>query len=173
MPRNPFRESGSLEFHEDGGLLIRDPAASRHAAITSQRARGAIPEPRSAIFAAEFLLPGFVDTHVHFPQVRVLGGLGYGLLDWLAALYAPRRGRMADLDYAREVARRFVRALAAHGTTTALVFGSHFTAATASLFEAAESFRPPHRQRHGALRSQPAPGHCTRRPTAPTARAPD
>ena len=42
---------------------------------------------------------------------------------------------MADVAYATETARRFVGALAAHGTTTALVFGSHFAAATAALFE--------------------------------------
>src|SRR5258707_5054967 len=44
---------------------------------------------------------------------------------------------MADVRYAAETARVFVRALAANGTTTALVFGSHFAPATACLFEAA------------------------------------
>ena len=44
---------------------------------------------------------------------------------------------MADVAYATGVAQRFVRALAGHGTTTALVFGSHFAPATAALFDAA------------------------------------
>jgi guanine deaminase len=85
-----------------------------------------------------YLLPGLVDTHVHFPQIRVLGGLGRQLLDWLECVALPEEARMADLDYAGDTARRFVRALAAHGTTTALVFGSHFKPATAALFDAAE-----------------------------------
>jgi guanine deaminase len=43
---------------------------------------------------------------------------------------------MADESYARQIARGFLHVLASHGTTTALVFGAHFAAATASLFEA-------------------------------------
>jgi guanine deaminase len=80
-----------------------------------------------------------VDTHVHFPQLRILGGLGRTLLDWLEHVALPEEARMADLAYATGTAERFVRALAAHGTTTALVFGSHFSPATAALFEAADA----------------------------------
>src|SRR4029077_7253011 len=47
--------------------------------------------------------------------------------------------RMADVAYAEDTARRFVHALASHGTTTALVFGAHFSPATAALFDAAEA----------------------------------
>ncbi|MDQ1474210.1 MAG: guanine deaminase [Bryobacterales bacterium] len=86
-----------------------------------------------------YLLPGFVDTHLHFPQVRVLGGLGYSLLEWLDALTLPEEARLADAAYACTIAKEFVRNLAAHGTTTSLVFGSHFPNAMAALFHAAES----------------------------------
>jgi guanine deaminase len=82
------------------------------------------------------ILPGFIDTHIHFPQVRILGGLGYSLLDWLEQLTLPEEAKFADITYARTVAGEFVRNLAAHGTTTALVFGAHFAGATAALFEA-------------------------------------
>src|SRR5205823_395500 len=84
-----------------------------------------------------FLLPGLIDTHTHFPQLRVLGGLGRELLDWLEHCALPEETRMADPTHACETARRFVSALASHGTTTAMVFGAHFARATVSLFEAA------------------------------------
>jgi guanine deaminase len=84
------------------------------------------------------IVPGFIDTHVHFPQVRILGGLGYGLLDWLEQLTLPEEVRLADPLYASCIASEFTVALASHGTTTALVFGSHFAGATAALFTAAE-----------------------------------
>ena len=45
---------------------------------------------------------------------------------------------MADPAHARRTAQRFVRALAANGTTSALVFGSHFPDAQEALFEEAE-----------------------------------
>src|SRR5260370_37504765 len=51
----------------------------------------------------------------------------------------PEESRMSDLAYAQDTARLFVEALTSHGTTTALVFGSHFPEATACLFEAPEA----------------------------------
>src|SRR6201999_3244114 len=83
------------------------------------------------------LLPGFVDAHVHFPQARIIGGLGMPLLDWLERRAPPEEARLADLAYAREVAGEFVSGLADAGTTTALVFGAHFAPAVDALFTAA------------------------------------
>ena len=83
------------------------------------------------------LLPGFVDTHVHFPQLRAIGGLGMPLLDWLDRCALPEEARLADLGYARTIARQFVGALLDAGTTTALVFGAHFAPAVDALFQAA------------------------------------
>jgi guanine deaminase len=74
---------------------------------------------------------------VHYPQLRIVGRLGRSLLDWLQQAALPEEERMADAAYATDTAARFVAALAAHGTTTALVFGAHFAAATAALFDAA------------------------------------
>ena len=80
------------------------------------------------------VLPGFVDTHVHFPQVRAIGGLGMPLLDWLERCALPEEARLADAAYAASVAADFVDGLARAGTTTALVFGSHFADAVDALF---------------------------------------
>ncbi|MGC5628486.1 guanine deaminase [Georgenia sp. Z1344] len=85
------------------------------------------------------LLPGMVDTHVHYPQVRAIGGLGMPLLDWLDTCALPEEARLADPAYAQEVARDFVGGLVGAGTTTALVFGSHFEGAVDALFTEAES----------------------------------
>lgn len=136
-PANPFRDGNALVCHEDGGLLIRDgriAASGEFAAL-----RQAFPEASVTDWRGGFVLPGLVDTHVHFPQLRILGGLGRTLLDWLEHVALPEEARMADVAYATGTAERFVRALAAHGTTTALVFGSHFSPATAALFEAADA----------------------------------
>ena len=134
-PGNPFRDERALVCHEDGGLLIRD---GRIAASGDYHAvRASCPEAPTVDWRAGFLLPGFVDTHVHFPQLRVIGALGRSLLDWLEQVALPEEARMADAAYASDTARAFLRALASHGTTTALVFGAHFASATAALFDAA------------------------------------
>ena len=84
------------------------------------------------------LVPGFIDTHVHFPQIRAIGGLGMPLLDWLERCALPEESKLADQAYAREVAGEFLDGLIASGTTSALVFGSHFALAMDELFGAAE-----------------------------------
>ena len=57
------------------------------------------------------LLPGFVDTHVHYPQVRAIGGLGMPLLDWLDRCALPEEMKLADRTYAKAVAAEFLPAL--------------------------------------------------------------
>jgi guanine deaminase len=121
--------------YQDGGLLVRDGrvvASGDYAGIRDANPRTAITDWRGG-----FVLPGFVDAHVHFPQVRIIGAMGRSLLDWLEAVALPEEARMADTRYAAETARLFLHGLASCGTTTALVFGAHFAAATAELFEAA------------------------------------
>jgi guanine deaminase len=107
-------------------------------------ARGPFVEIRQAHPAEQVVdlrdgvvLPGFVDTHVHFPQIRAVGGLGLPLLEWLDRYALPEEARMADVDYASGVANEFVRGLAAAGTTSALVFGAHYADAVDTLFDAA------------------------------------
>ena len=73
-----------------------------------------------------------------FRRLRVTGGIGYSLQDWLDKLALPEEANMADEAHARVVAREFIHGLVSHGTTTALVFGAHFAEATAELFDAAE-----------------------------------
>jgi guanine deaminase len=138
-PDDPFvfdlGDPRSLICHSDGALLIDRGRISACGDFEQVRARA----PHAAVtdWRGGFILPGFVDAHVHFPQLRILGSLGRSLLDWLEEVALPEEARMADDVYAAETAGRFLRALVSHGTTTALVFGAHFPQATAQLFEEA------------------------------------
>lgn len=134
-PANPFREEDALRSYADGGLLIREGRVVASGNFDDVRR----VEPAAAVvdWRGGILLPGLVDAHVHYPQLPIIGRLGRSLLDWLEQVALPEEARMAEVRYAAECARRFVATLAAHGTTTALVFGAHFAPATASLFEAA------------------------------------
>jgi guanine deaminase len=134
-PRNPFLSETALDAFADGALVIgngRVLACGDYADLHAQCPQAAVRDMRGG-----FLLPGLVDTHIHYPQIRILGSLGLGLLDWLNQYALPEEARLAHEDYARAVASEFVHALAAHGTTAALVFGAHFQLATAALFETA------------------------------------
>jgi len=134
-PRSPFREEGALRSYADGGLLVREGRVVASGDFAD--VRRADPDAAVVDWRGGVVLPGLIDAHVHYPQLPIIGRLGRTLLDWLEQAALPQEARMADVSYAAESACRFVSAIAAHGTTTALVFGAHFAAATAALFEAA------------------------------------
>lgn len=133
-PGNPFA-GAVLRADDDAGLLVTGGVISERGPYESVRARHpgeAVTDLRDGL-----LIPGLVDTHVHYPQLRAIGGLGLPLLDWLEECALPEEARLADPGYARTVAAEFTRALADAGTTSALVFGAHFAPAVDELFAAA------------------------------------
>jgi guanine deaminase len=133
-PENPF-SGGGLRVDSDAGLLVSDGLIVARGPFLE--IRRAYPAEQVVDLAGGVVLPGFVDTHVHFPQIRAVGGLGLPLLEWLDRYALPEEARMADVGYAAGVAAEFVRGLAAAGTTSALVFGAHYAEAVDVLFSAA------------------------------------
>ncbi|MDX1515280.1 MAG: guanine deaminase [Woeseiaceae bacterium] len=85
----------------------------------------------------KLLVPGFIDCHVHFPQLDIIAAYGEQLLDWLTQYAYPAEARYADAGYAAEAAGFFLDQLLAHGTTTAAVFGTVHEASAEALFAAA------------------------------------
>ncbi|MEP6714586.1 MAG: guanine deaminase [Terriglobia bacterium] len=133
-PQNPFDFSDALVAIEDGGLAVAEgciAACDDYSRVSRQFPDAAVRDLRGS-----YLLPGFVDTHVHYPQVRILGGLGYSVLDWLQGLTLPEEAKLADTKYANQISGEFLQQLKSHGTTTALVFGAHFESAMTCFFEA-------------------------------------
>jgi guanine deaminase len=136
-PRKPFSFDAALESFEDGALAVEDGrilACGGYPEVLASVPDASVVDARGSI-----LLPGFVDCHVHYPQIRVIGAMGLTLLDWLSLRALPEEARLSDQAYASSLAERFVRALASNGTTTALVFGSHFPGAQQALFAAASA----------------------------------
>lgn len=127
--------TASLVHHPDGGLLVDDDGRLVWCGPWSER-----PETDAPVLdhGGAFLLPGFVDTHVHFPQVYCTDAFGGGsLLQWLDRVVFPAEARFADEEHAQAAADEFCDRLASVGTTTSLVFGSQFPAAQDALFTAA------------------------------------
>jgi guanine deaminase len=129
VPDSPFT-GGTLRTAE--ALMVGDGLIAARGTLAQLQASH--PGEQVVDLTAGLVLPGFVDTHVHFPQVRMIGALGMPLLDWLERSALPEEARLADVDYAGEVARDFLTGLVRAGTTTALVFGAHYPAAVDVLF---------------------------------------
>ncbi|MEN9433682.1 MAG: guanine deaminase [Pseudomonadota bacterium] len=71
-----------------------------------------------------FILPGFIDTHIHYPQTEMVAAFGTQLLEWLNTYTFPVESQFQDETYATEIANFFLKELLRNGTTTALVFGT-------------------------------------------------
>ena len=127
-PHSPFT-GGRLRAEDDLAVVVRDGVI-----VAREPWAAALHGPDFVDLRGGLVLPGFVDTHVHYPQVRAIGGLGMPLLDWLERCALPEEARLADSTYAAAVAVDFVSGLVRAGTTTALVFGSHFAGAVDALF---------------------------------------
>ncbi|MFV0302067.1 MAG: guanine deaminase, partial [Paracoccus sp. (in: a-proteobacteria)] len=85
------------------------------------------------------ILPGFIDPHIHFPQVQVIASWGAQLLDWLNTYTFPEESRFADPAHAQVMAGRFLDLLTAHGTTSAVAFCSVHPESAEALFSASEA----------------------------------
>jgi guanine deaminase len=121
--RDPGAEAdpAAWEYWDDGCLKIVDGrVAAVGPADQVLKARGvqdALHDHRGKL-----ILPGFVDTHVHYAQVDVIASYGRQLLDWLNEYTFPAERAFADPDHARRIACLFLDTLLRHGTTTAAVY---------------------------------------------------
>ncbi|NTY60386.1 guanine deaminase [Mycolicibacterium sphagni] len=118
----------------DGALAIDDSGR-----ITFCGQRSELPDQPSSATVHDhrpgFLLPGFVDAHVHFPQTFAGDAYGGGqLLEWLNLCMHPSEARFADPEFAQAAAVEFCDRRIAAGTTAALAFGSPFPHAQDALF---------------------------------------
>ena len=134
------REAGteqSYEYFEDGLLIIENGKVAQigHAAdlLPRQPAGTEVIEYQDAL-----ITPGFIDTHIHYPQTGMIASYGEQLLDWLDTYTFPTERAFADPAHARAIADVFLDELLRNGTTTALVFGSVHKASVDAFFEACE-----------------------------------
>ncbi len=85
----------------------------------------------------EIIVPGFIDAHVHFPQLDMIGRCARGLLDWLSQHTFPEEGQYAKKEFAELKAGIFINQLIRHGTIAAAIYSSSHPIATDLLFSAA------------------------------------
>ena len=133
-PADPF-VGGTLRSDSDTALVVDDGLIIARTDFASAVADH--PEAEVLDMRAGVLIPGLIDTHVHYPQVRAIGYLGKPLLDWLDHCALPEETKLSDEAYASAVASEFLTGLTSAGTTSAMVFGSHFASAVDILFSQA------------------------------------
>jgi guanine deaminase len=125
------------DYFEDGLLVV---TADGHVEACGH-AKDLLPQYNSDTITIQdytgyLITPGFIDTHIHYPQSEMIASYGAQLLDWLNDYTFPTEQEFADETYARKIADFFLDELLRNGTTTALVFGSVHKASVQAFFEA-------------------------------------
>lgn len=126
----------AFEYFEDGLLVVKDGIIQ---ALGNAEEQIALLDSTIEVehHPDALIIPGFVDTHIHYPQSDMIASYGEQLLDWLNNYTFPEESKFADKQYASDVAERFLAELLRNGTTTALVFGTVHKQSVDAFFEAA------------------------------------
>ncbi|OQM74893.1 guanine deaminase [Manganibacter manganicus] len=127
-------DHAAYAYQEDGGLLIRDGkivAAGPYAEVEKQ----AGADTQRIDHRPHLILPGFIDAHVHYPQLQVLASYGAELLEWLNTYTFPEESKFRDAQYGRRVARLFLDEMIRHGTTSVAAYCSVHRQSAEAFFE--------------------------------------
>jgi guanine deaminase len=126
----------SYQYFEDGILLIENGKVAEVGAASDLLPKLAGVEVEH--YRDALITPGFIDTHIHYPQTGMIASYGEQLLDWLNTYTFPTERQFEDKAHASDVAAIFLKELLRNGTTTALVFGTVHPQSVDAFFEQAD-----------------------------------
>jgi guanine deaminase len=135
---DPALSDKAHRWHEDGLLVLKDghvQAAGDYAQLKDTLP----PGTQVRDYRGKIIMPGFIDTHIHYPQTDMIASPAPGLLPWLDTYTFPIERQFSDPDHARGVASFFVDELLRCGTTTAMVYCTVHQESVDAFFGVAES----------------------------------
>ncbi|KQU97543.1 guanine deaminase [Devosia sp. Root105] len=130
-------DHSSYRYLEDGAVVIGD---GKILMVGEWNERAASHHDAAQIIdhRPNLILPGFIDPHIHFPQMQVIGAYAAALLEWLNTYTFVEEQRFGDDAHATRIASRFFDELVRHGTTTAAVYCSVHPQSVDAFFGEAE-----------------------------------
>jgi guanine deaminase len=130
----------SHRYHHDGLLVIEDGRIAA-AGDASDLLAGLPPGTALDPYPDCLIMPGLIDTHIHYPQTRVIASYGTQLLEWLHRYTFVEEQRFVDPTHAATSARFFLDELLRNGTTTAVVYCTTHPASVEAFFTESERRR--------------------------------
>jgi guanine deaminase len=135
---DPFfaAETVSVRYISDGLLVLENGKVKELGDYTVLQSK--YSDISIKTYPGMLIMPGFIDTHIHFPQTEMIAAYGEQLLEWLSRYTFPTERKFQDKAYAQNVAAIFLTELLRNGTTTALVFATVFPESVDAFFEEAD-----------------------------------
>jgi guanine deaminase len=134
---DPAFNDNAHAWHEDGLLIVADGrivAAGEYTQLRAQIPQGVEVQD----YRGKLIVPGFIDTHIHYPQTDMIASPAPGLLPWLETYTFPTERKFSNVEHAGEVARFFLDELLRCGTTTAMVYCTVHPASVEAFFTESE-----------------------------------
>jgi len=135
-PTGP-NDDTSYDYFPDGILVIDKGGRVLKVGPADQLLPTLSADVRMTHYPHSLILPGFIDTHVHYAQTGMIASYGEQLLEWLNKYTFPTEAKFKDKTYAKMVAKFFLQELLRSGTTSALVFSTVHKVSVEALFEEA------------------------------------
>lgn len=141
FPRTTSSPADNYQYWNDGVLVVEDGRIKHlgdakeffsHSTNKALLIQGHVTQHKG------LLIPGMIDSHVHFPQIEMIASYGKQLLDWLNTYTFPAELRFEKQDYCNTQAEFFINQLFAHGTTSASVFATVHPQSVNAFFTAAQ-----------------------------------
>lgn len=132
------RGEDAMVHHEDGILWVENGRIK--ACDSADKLIDQLPaDIEVEHFTHHLIVPGFIDTHIHYPQTEVVAAYGTRLLEWLETYTFPAEGKFKDKEHGKVIADQFLDELLGNGTTTALIFGTVHPQSVDAFFERAQA----------------------------------
>lgn len=135
---SPLESDNSYCYYPEGALAVSEGKVIEAGPYEALKVKYA--NARLTDYSGKLLMPGFIDSHIHYPQSEMIGMYGRQLLDWLNEYTFPTEEDFSCKEYAERVARFFVNELFRNGTTSCMAYATVHKISVDALFSVASEY---------------------------------
>ncbi len=135
---DPDHFGDACEYLDDGLMILKQGRVQK--LVDAAEWIDMLPDGSALYdYSGCLVMPGFIDTHTHYPQSEMIASYGLQLLDWLEQYTFPTEEKFADREHADKIAAFFCDQMLRNGTTTSAVFATVHSESVDAIFEQAQS----------------------------------
>lgn len=129
---NPAKDHNSYKYYENGVLYVENGYVLDVGDY--EKLSNRYKDVSYINYTDKLIMPGFIDTHVHFPQLEMVALYGEQLLEWLNKYTFPTEKKYFDKKYCEAQANLFMNELINNGTTSAAIYPTVSTNSVNTIF---------------------------------------